>query len=81
MRELIAWAEDHPDLKLLQLSVHANNPRARHLYASLGFEIEGRRRGGIRIGDEFVDEIVMSRWLGEDESPELISGHNRVATK
>ncbi len=45
------------------LSVFATNTRARRLYESLGFEVEGVRRRQFRIRGEFADEIIMGLWL------------------
>ncbi len=46
-----------------ELAVFATNVRARRLYESLGFGEEGVRRRHVRIGDEYVDEILMGLWL------------------
>jgi len=37
-----------------------HNARARHLYASEGFVSEGTMRDAVRVGDRFVDLVVMS---------------------
>jgi len=47
------------------LSVFATNVRARRLYESLGFEVEGVRKRQFRIRGEYVDEVLMGLWLGE----------------
>lgn len=41
----------------------ATNPRAIRLYASVGFEGFSREPGGVRVGDAFVDELMMARPL------------------
>ncbi|MEM1213480.1 MAG: GNAT family protein [Planctomycetota bacterium] len=64
MAELIGWAEAHPELTVVQLSVHSNNPRAIRVYEKLGFVEEGRRRRSIWIHGTYVDEVFMSRWVG-----------------
>lgn len=48
-------------LRRLTLSVFETNEPAVRLYESLGYTVEGRRRGGVRIGDCYVDELVMAR--------------------
>ena len=66
MQRLIDWAahfDDDPVLRL-ELYVRADNTRARRLYESLGFEVEGIRRAFVRLPDgTFVDDIVMGRLL------------------
>ena len=47
-------------LKRLTLSVFETNASAVQLYESLGYTVEGRRRGGVRIGDRYVDELIMA---------------------
>ncbi|MEM6394189.1 MAG: GNAT family protein [Planctomycetota bacterium] len=67
MAELIGWADAHPELTVVQLSVHSNNPRAIRVYEKLGFIEEGRRRRSICIRGSYVDEVFMSRWVGGPE--------------
>lgn len=65
----IAWADSHPYITRLALTVIADNP-ARHLYASLGFIEEGRRTGYVQRDDgTFVDMILMCRRRPADEAP------------
>ncbi len=53
----------------LELYVRADNPRARSLYRSLGFEDEGVRERFVRLDDGgFVDDVIMRRFLST-ESP------------
>jgi RimJ/RimL family protein N-acetyltransferase len=54
-----------PRLHRVGLDVLSINPRARALYASLGFREEGRLRESHRDGDGWADVIVMS--ILEDE--------------
>ena len=44
----------------IQLEVYAFNPRAQHVYESVGFRREGILRDSLRWDDEFHDTIVMS---------------------
>jgi diamine N-acetyltransferase len=44
----------------LWLDVMEHNQRARHLYASEGFSVEGTLREAIRLGDRFSDLVLMS---------------------
>ncbi|MBC7123627.1 MAG: GNAT family N-acetyltransferase, partial [Pseudothermotoga sp.] len=51
--------------KKIQLEVMANNERAIRLYEKFGFEIEGRKKKAILLDDEYVDLLVMGKWLGD----------------
>jgi RimJ/RimL family protein N-acetyltransferase len=65
---VLAFAFEHeagPHLHRVQLDVLSINPRARALYASLGFREEGVLRDVYRDGDGWADSIVMS--ILEDE--------------
>ncbi|MBS0244515.1 MAG: GNAT family N-acetyltransferase, partial [Proteobacteria bacterium] len=44
----------------IELGVFTHNPRAKALYHKLGFVEEGLRRGRVRMGEEFFDEIIMA---------------------
>lgn len=45
------------------LEVFSSNERAIALYRRLGFEEEGRKRRHFKIGEEYVDDIQMAKWL------------------
>jgi putative acetyltransferase len=61
MERAIAWAAS-TDVLRIELYVRADNERARRLYASLGFVVEGVRRDFVRLPDgTFVDDLVMAR--------------------
>lgn len=49
----------------LWLDVMAHNERACHLYLSEGFRPEGAMREAVRVGDRFVDLVLLS--ILEDE--------------
>ena len=53
-------APDGVGLHRASLDVLSNNPRARMLYESLGFVVEGRLREAHRDGDFWCDAIVMA---------------------
>lgn len=51
----------------VELLVEADNPRGVAFYRKLGFELEGRlRKAYKRASDaDYVDELLMVKWLGE----------------
>jgi RimJ/RimL family protein N-acetyltransferase len=70
MRELIDWAGRCDGLDVLRLGVFADNPRAIRLYEKVGFARDGQRRWNARRGPgRYVDEIVMSLWVGQGDPP------------
>ena len=48
-----------PQMKIIELSVFANNPVAIELYRKLGFTEYGVLSGGILHRDEYVDHVYM----------------------
>ncbi len=50
-------------LKLVELSVYANNPGALRLYKKLGFAEVGKVPKGGQFGNSYVDEILMVKEL------------------
>ncbi|MCU0758973.1 MAG: GNAT family N-acetyltransferase [Steroidobacteraceae bacterium] len=63
LREALVRAESLGDLRQVCLTVLATNERAQRLYASLGFRGYAREPAAVRIGETFVDEIQMVRFL------------------
>ncbi|MCB0403508.1 MAG: GNAT family N-acetyltransferase [Bdellovibrionales bacterium] len=62
MASLFEWAEKR-GLRRLELTVMAHNARALALYKKCGFEVEGKKRDSLRVGDAFVDEFYMAKLL------------------
>lgn len=60
------WARVN-ELLRLELSVLAHNEPARRLYALLGFEQEGIRRGSLCIEGRLSDEIMMAKLISMEE--------------
>ena len=56
------WARS-VGVRKVNLEVFATNDRAIALYRKLGFEEEGRRHREFLIEAEYVDGILMARWL------------------
>lgn len=62
MNAAISWAEESPRIKKLSLNVFDDNPRAIHLYTTLGFVEEGRRLGEYRERDgRLRGDVLMAR--------------------
>lgn len=65
-KRLMAWALEwaiQQGIQKITLSVFATNRRAICLYEQFGFVLEGRRKMQYNIGGEYVDEILMARFL------------------
>jgi RimJ/RimL family protein N-acetyltransferase len=61
MRDLLAWAEQTPQVGKIELLVRVTNERAIRLYSKLGFVEEGRFRNRVRMPDgSFVDDLAMA---------------------
>jgi RimJ/RimL family protein N-acetyltransferase len=58
---LLEWAKGVDGLRRLSLEVFATNAPAIRLYESLGFAVDGAKRDGVRVGDAYVDLLLMSR--------------------
>lgn len=69
MAAMMRWAREVRDPKLpeiarVDLAVFADNMKARRLYESFGFEVEGVRRNFIRYEDgRMVDDLIMAVML------------------
>lgn len=60
MSLLLQHAKDSlPDLKIIELRLFANNPKAKHVYEKLGFKECGRIPKGILYKGNYVDELLM----------------------
>lgn len=65
MQELIAWARRQPDIEVLTLSVYSDNPRAMRVYEKVGFTRDGQRRWQCKRDGRYIDDVIMSCWVGE----------------
>ena len=63
LNKLIQEAKDSLGLKLLTLTVFANNPRARNLYNKVGFKEAGIIPNSIYYKGEYIDQIMMHKEL------------------
>jgi L-amino acid N-acyltransferase YncA len=60
-----AWRQG---FRKLLAYIRADNPGAKVSYAAQGFRIVGTARDQARIGDRFVDEIIVEKMLTQDQS-------------
>lgn len=57
--ELLRRVRLQPGLEQIMLSVGSEQAAAKRLYASFGFEVCGRERHALKVGDSYVDEDYM----------------------
>jgi len=60
MQHAMEWASTKGSIRRIELYVYATNARAIRLYDRFGFQVEGRRKGAVRVGDHFVDDLLMA---------------------
>ncbi|MFQ5505987.1 MAG: GNAT family N-acetyltransferase [Planctomycetota bacterium] len=63
IRTLLDWARSGELIRRIELGALSTNTRAVALYGRLGFVEEGRRRRAFRVGDRYVDDVIMARWV------------------
>ena len=63
MQEVESWAMEH-GIRRLYLTLIAENKPAVALYRKMGYETEGRHPASMRLGERYVDELTMGKWLG-----------------
>lgn len=51
--------------KKIQLEVMSNNDRAMGLYRKFGFEVEGVKKKAVFVDGEYIDLVMMGKWLEE----------------
>lgn len=56
------WAKER-GIARLELEVMTHNKAGIALYKKRGFEIEGTKRNSIKIGNQYIDEYLMSKLL------------------
>ena len=62
MERILEWMQDR-EFRKACLQVFSTNSRAIALYKALGFEVEGVRKRQYRIRDDWVDDVMMGKWL------------------
>lgn len=63
MERLLAWAEANPIIEKVTLAVFSTNERAIALYTKFGFVEEGRCPRDMKIGEAYVDSVLMYRFV------------------
>jgi ribosomal protein S18 acetylase RimI-like enzyme len=63
MEAVLGEAQQHPALKVIQLTVTAGNDAAFHLYQRCGFIQFGLEPLAVRVGEDYFDKIHMWREL------------------
>jgi len=58
---LIKWAEEGKMVKKIDLMVREDNYPGIALYMKMGFEVEGRIRNAMKIGDKFYSFLYMGK--------------------
>lgn len=69
MTEVLRRATSLPGLEQIMLTVGDQQPAAKRLYSSLGFNVIGHERGALKVGDVYVDEDYMVRLMCGPENP------------
>jgi RimJ/RimL family protein N-acetyltransferase len=63
IQALLDWAAGDPLIEKVTLAVFSTNEHAIALYQTMGFEVEGRCPGDMKINGEYVDSILMYRFV------------------
>ncbi len=63
MKTLITFANEHPLIRVVSLSVKDGNESAIHLYKKHGFEVVGRHKDYVYLNDAYHDVLLMDLYL------------------
>lgn len=66
MEMICDWAEQSPLMRRLELSVQTRNARAIKLYEDFEFEREGVQKAAVKVNDEYLDILIMSKMIGNE---------------
>lgn len=69
MEALIERAKRADYLEKIELNVRATNHHAISLYKKLGFVEEGRQKNRVKIGDNYIDDIIMALFVTPYSKP------------
>jgi ribosomal protein S18 acetylase RimI-like enzyme len=70
LEQLIEWARQSETIEKIELNVRASNTTAIALYKKMGFQEEGRLKNRVKVGDQYIDDIVMALDVRHDQSQE-----------
>ena len=59
---VLKWSKSR-HIEKVNLQCFSTNLPAIALYKKFGFYEEARRKGQFKIGDEYIDEIMMAKWI------------------
>jgi ribosomal protein S18 acetylase RimI-like enzyme len=62
MKEIVRRAHEMDGLEQITLVASANLP-AQRLYKALGFESYGVEPHSLKIGNDYIDDVLMVLWL------------------
>ncbi|MDQ0200138.1 GNAT family N-acetyltransferase [Neobacillus ginsengisoli] len=62
LTKMLDLADNWLMLERVELGVLTINPGAKALYEKFGFAVEGVRKGSLKTGGKFINEIIMSRF-------------------
>ena len=68
MEEMLSYAQKR-EVEKVWLSVFSTNNAAITLYRKFGFVVEGVRKKQFKIGNTYVDELLMAKFLRYEEIP------------
>lgn len=60
---IIDFAKNNTSLKNISLSVNSNNKSAVELYKQVGFEFVGKHKRNFKLGELYIDELLMDLYL------------------
>lgn len=63
LKQVIALAKEAKKWRKIELNVRVTNNVAIALYHKFGFQTEGRLKEKVRVGDSYVDELIMGLHL------------------
>jgi len=60
---MLQWSKEHPSIRLIQLSVLANNDKAIRMYKNFGFKEQGRLEKAICQPDKTLQDLLsIAKW-------------------
>ncbi|MFC4617223.1 GNAT family N-acetyltransferase [Camelliibacillus cellulosilyticus] len=60
--EAVTWASMR-NISRLECAVMATNKSALWLFSTMGFNVEGIRRNAVVVGEQYIDEFYMAKWI------------------